>query len=164
MKGGMSLYEMSRTAKQLYELLESGDIDEQIMLDTMESIGASATLEDYVYVTKSFEAEIKSFEAEIKRLTENKRILQNRIEYMKDKMVEYMQATGQKTANAGTFKLTMRENKSCEITNESEIPLEFLREVPAKYEPDKRAILAKLRSGEKISGAKLKTSYSVTAK
>ena len=164
MQCGMTLFEMSNTAKQLYELLENGDIDESILLDTMESIGASAKLEDYVHVCKSFEAEITMYDAEIKRLTENKRILQNRIEYMKQKMIEYMHATGQKTANAGTFKLTMRENKSCEITNESEIPLEFLREVPAKFEPDKIAILAKLRSGEQVSGASLKTSYSVTAK
>lgn len=164
MSGGMTLFDMSNTAKQLYELLESGDIDEQILLDTMESIGASAKLEDYVHVTKSFEAEITMYDAEIKRLTENKRLLQNRIEYMKDKMVEYMQATGQKTANAGTFKLTMRENKSCEITNESEIPLEFLREVPAKYEPDKNALKAALKSGKEIPGCTLKTSYSVTAK
>ena len=160
----MTLYQMSETARQLYELLESGDIDNQILLDTMESIGASAKLEDYVHVTKSFEAEITMYDAEIKRLTENKRLLQNRIEYMKDKMVEYMQATGQKTANAGTFKLTMRENKSCEIENIDLIPLKFMREIPAKFEPDKNAIKAALKSGEQVSGASLKTSYSVTAK
>jgi chaperonin cofactor prefoldin len=155
---------MSQTAKQLYELLESGDIDEQILLDTMESIGASAKLEDYVHVTKSFEAEITMYDAEIKRLTENKRILQNRIEYMKSKMIEFMQAAGQKTANAGTFKLTMRENKSCEIENIDLIPMEYMREIPAKLEPDKKAMLTALKNGEKISGASLKTSYSVTAK
>ena len=160
----MTLFEMSSTAKQLYELLESGDIDEQILLDTMESIGASAKLEDYVHVTKSFEAEIAMYDAEIKRLTENKRILQNRIEYMKSKMIEFMQATGQKTANAGTFKLTMRENKSCEVENIDLIPMEYMREIPAKLEPDKKAMLTALKNGEKISGASLKTSYSVTAK
>lgn len=164
MQGGMTLFEMSNTAKQLYELLESGDIDESILLDTMESIGASAKLEDYVHVCKSFEAEIAMYDTEIKRLQENKRILQNRIEYMKDKMVEYMQATGQKTANAGTFKLTMRENKSCEIENIDLIPLQFMREIPAKYEPDKNAIKKALKDGEQVSGATLKTSYSVTAK
>ena len=161
---GMSLFEMSNTAKQLYELLENGDIDEQILLDTMESIGASAKLEDYVHVTKSFEAEIAMYDAEIKRLTENKRLLQNRIEYMKSKMIEFMQATGQKTANAGTFKLTMRENKSCEVENIDLIPMEYMREIPAKLEPDKKAMLTALKNGEKISGASLKTSYSVTAK
>lgn len=160
----MKLFEMSNTAKQLYELLESGDIDEQILLDTMESIGASAKLEDYVHVTKSFEAEITMYDAEIKRLTENKRLLQNRIEYMKAKIVEYMQATGQKTANAGTFKVTMRESKSCEVENIDLIPLQYMREIPAKFEPDKAAMLKALKSGEHISGAKLKIGYSVTAK
>lgn len=160
----MTLFQMSDTARQLHELLESGDIDEQVLLDTMESIGAGEKLEDYVYVMKSMEAEMSMYDTEITRLKENKRVLENRTEYLKSKIIEYMQATGQKTANSGTFKLTMRENKSCEITNESEIPLEFLREVPAKYEPDKKALLAALKNGEKISGASLKTSYSVTAK
>ena len=160
----MTLFEMSNAARQLYELLDSGEIDESILQDTMESIGASQKLEDYIHVQKSFEAEIAMYEAEMARLKENKRILENRVEYMKSKIIDYMKATGQKSANAGTFKLTMRENKSCEITNESEIPLEFLREVPAKYEPNKKAILAKLRSGEQVSGAILKTNYSVTAK
>ena len=104
------------------------------------------------------------YDAEIKRLSENKRILQNRIEYMKDKMVEYMQATGQKTANAGTFKLTMRENKSCEVENIDLIPMEYMREIPAKLEPDKKQMLKDMKDGKRIDGASLKTSYSVTAK
>jgi hypothetical protein len=155
---------MSAAAKELYELLESGEIDEQVLLDTMESIGASEKLRDYVYVLKSFEAEIAMFDTEIARMRENKRVLENRVDYLKGKVIEFMQASGQKSANAGTFKLTMRESKSCEITNESEIPLEFLREVPAKYEPDKNALKAALKSGKEIPGCTLKTSYSVTAK
>lgn len=160
----MTLFQMSAAAKELYELLESGEIDEQALLDTMESIGASEKLRDYVYVLKSFEAEIAMFDAEIARMRENKRVLENRVEYLKGKVIDFMQATGQKSANAGTFKLTVRESKSCEIVNESEIPLQYLREIPAKYEPDKKAMLAALKNGETISGASLKTSYSVTAK
>lgn len=160
----MALYEMSAAAHELYELLESGEIDEQVLLDTMESIGAAEKLEDYVYVLKSMEAEMSMYDTEITRLKENKRVLENRTEYLKSKIVEYMQASGQKTANAGTFKLTMRENKSCEIENIDLIPLEYMREIPAKFEPDKNAIKAALKSGEQVSGASLKTNYSVTAK
>jgi hypothetical protein len=98
------------------------------------------------------------------RLKENKRILENRVEYLKSKIIDYMKATGQKSANAGTFKLTMRENKSCEIENIDLIPFEYMREIPAKFEPDKNAIKAALKNGEQISGASLKTNYSVTAK
>jgi hypothetical protein len=52
---------MTEAAKQLYELLDSGEIDESILQDTMESIGASQKLEDYIHVQKSFEAEIAMY-------------------------------------------------------------------------------------------------------
>ena len=54
----MTLYEMSETARQLYELLEAGEIDEQTVNDTMESIGASEKLESYVYIQRQLESEI----------------------------------------------------------------------------------------------------------
>lgn len=160
----MTLFQMSDTARQLHELLESGDIDEQVLLDTMESIGAAEKLEDYVYVLKSMEAEMSMYDTEITRLKENKRVLENRTEYLKSKIIEYMQASGQKSANAGTFKLTMRESESCEIEDESLIPLEYMREIPAKLEPDKKQMLKDMKDGKRIDGASLKTSYSVTAK
>ena len=160
----MTLYQMSEAARDLYALLENGEIDEAILNDTLEAIGASEKLESYINVQKSFEAEIAMFDAEIKRLAENKRILENRVEFLKSKVVEFMQATGQKSANAGTFKLTMRENKSCEITDESMIPAEYMTVIPESKKPDKRAMLAALKDGAEIAGAQLKTSYSVTAK
>lgn len=160
----MQLYQMTAAAKNLYDLLDSGEIDEQILHDTLEEMGATAELQDMVLAMKSCEADVQLYDAEIARLKENKRIKENRIEFMKRMIIEYMRSSGQKSANAGTFKLTMRENKSCEITNESEIPLEYLREIPAKYEPDKNALKAALKSGKEIPGCTLKTSYSVTAK
>ena len=160
----MTLFEMSNAAKQLYELLEAGEIDEQILTDTLESIGASEKLHDYVHVLKSFEAEVTMIEAEMARLKENKRLLENRMEYLKEKMVEFMQATNQKTANAGTFKIKLNESKSCEIEDESLIPMQYMREIPAKLEPNKAEMLKALKNGEQISGASLKTNYSVTMK
>lgn len=160
----MTLFQMSDTARQLQQLIESGDIDEAVLLDTMEAIGASAKLEDYVYVLKYMEAEMSLYDTEITRLQENKRILENRVEYLKEKVIDYMKASGQKSANAGTFKLTMRESKSCEVTDESLIPLEYMVEIPATMRPDKIQMLKDLKAGKTIEGASLKTKYSVTAK
>lgn len=160
----MTLYEMSDTARQLYELLEAGEIDEQTVLDTMESIGASEKLESYVYVQKQLEAEIAAFKAEIERMSDRKHSLEKQVERLKAAQVDFMRATGQKSANAGLFKLTVRENKSCEIDDESLIPLGFMIEVPASFKPDKRAMLAAMKEGTQISGATMKISYSVTVK
>lgn len=160
----MTLFEMSAAARELQALLESGEIDEQTVLDTMESIGASEKLESYVYVQKNLEAEIDAFKAEIERMTERKKSLEAQVERLKNAQIAFMQASGQKSANAGTFKLTMRENKSVEITDEAAIPAEYITVIPSSKRPDKKAMLAALKDGAQIEGASLKTSYSVTAK
>lgn len=160
----MTLYEMSAAAMQLYELLEAGEIDEKTVEDTMESIGASEKLESYVYVQAQLEAEIGAYKAEIDRMTERKKSLEAQVERLKNAQIAYMQATGQKSANAGTFKLTLRANKSVEITDESAIPDEYLTFIPASTRPDKKTMLAAMKNGAEIAGASLKTSYSVTAK
>jgi archaellum component FlaC len=155
---------MSEAARQLYDLLEAGEIDEQTVTDTMESIGASEKLESYIHVQRQIESEIAAFDAEIDRMTERKNSLKKQVERLKSATVDFMRATNQKSANAGTFKLTMRENKSCEITDESMIPAEYMTIIPESKKPDKRAMLAALKDGAEIAGAQLKTSYSVTAK
>ena len=160
----MTLYEMSETARQLYELLESGEIDEQTVNDTMESIGASEKLESYVYVMKQIEAEIAAFKSEIERMQSRKQSLERQVDRLKQAQKDYMLATGQTSANAGLFKISLRKNTSCEIMDEALIPMQYMNEIPASFQPDKKAILAKLRSGEKVSGCDLKTGYSVMIK
>lgn len=164
MQGGMSLFEMSQTAKQLYELLEAGEIDEQILTDTLESIGASEKLESYVHVQRQIESEIAAFDAEIKRMQDKKKMLENRVERLKQATKDFMLVTNQKKASAGLFTLSLRENKSCEILDASKIPVEYLRQIPATTEPDKKSMLAALKEGKQIEGASLKTSYSVSIK
>lgn len=160
----MTLFEMSAAARELLALLEAGEIDEQTVLDTMESIGANEKLESYVYVQKNLEAEIDAFKAEIERMTARKKSLEAQVERLKNAQISFMQASGQKSANAGTFKLTMRENKSVEITDEAAIPAEYITVIPSSTRPDKKAMLAALKEGKEISGASLKTGWSVIVK
>lgn len=158
----MNLFEMSQAARQLYELLEAGEIDEQTVTDTMESIGASEKLESYVYIQKQLEAEAAAFKAEIDRMTERKKSIENHIERMKNAQLDFMQATGQRKASAGTFTLTLRENKSVKVLDESAIPETFWKPQPAKL--DKAGIKAALKSGEDVPGCEIETSFSVTAR
>lgn len=160
----MTLYEMTDAAKQLYDLLEAGEIDEQVVLDTMENIGASEKLESYVYVQKQLEAEIAAYETEIKRMGERVCSLKSRVDALRAAQAEFMKATGQKKATAGLFTLSLRENKSVSIDDETVIPMQYMVEIPAAFRPDKRAMLAAMKDGERIAGASLNVSYSVTVK
>lgn len=160
----MTLYEMTDAAKNLYELLENGDIDEQTLTDTLESIGAGEKLEAYVHVMKQLEAEREAYENEIERMSNRVHAIKNHVERLRKAQVEFMQATGQKTAKAGTFSLTLRESKAVEIEDESAIPMQYLVEVPAAFRPDKKAIADALKDGQSVKGASMRTNYSVTVR
>lgn len=160
----MTLFEMTDAARHLYALLDAGEIDEQTVLDTMESIGAGEKLEAYIHVQKQLEAEIVAFKSEIDRMTERKKSLEAQVERLKRAQVDFMLATGQRSATAGTFKLTLRDNKIVCIENESLIPREFMTEKPATYQPDKKAIMAALKDGKTVAGVHIETNTTVSAK
>lgn len=158
----MNLFEMTAAASRLYELLQSEEIDETVLNDTLEAIGAGEKLESYVYVQKTLEAEVAAHKAEKERHEARIKSLTNHIERLKNAEIAFIQATGQKTATAGTFKLTVKANKVTTILDESKIPERYMKPQPAK--PDKTAIKKAIEGGEAIEGARIDISYSVSAK
>ena len=158
----MTLYEMKQAAINLYEMLQADEIDEQAYNDTMEGIGADEKLEDYIYVIKQYEADNVAIKTEIDRLKTNKEKNDKAIERMKKAVVDFMNATGQKKANAGTFKLSLRKSESTVITDETKIPSEYL--VPQPPKVDKTAIKKAIKLGIKVDGAVIEIKESVVAK
>lgn len=158
----MTLYEMKQAAINLYEMLQADEIDEQAYNDTMEGIGADEKLEDYIYVIKQYEADNVAIKTEIDRLKANKEKNDKAIERMKKAVVDFMNATGQKKANAGTFKLSLRKSESTVITDETKIPSEYL--VPQPPKADKAAIKKAIKNGINVDGAVIEIKVSVVAK
>ena len=158
----MTLYEMKQAAINLYEMLQADEIDEQAYNDTMEGIGADEKLEDYIYVIKQYEADNVAIKTEIDRLKANKEKNDKAIERMKKAVVDFMNATGQKKANAGTFKLSLRKSESTLITDETKIPSEYL--VPQPPKADKAAIKKAIKNGINVDGAVIEIKVSVVAK
>ena len=158
----MTLYEMKQAAINLYEMLQADEIDEQAYNDTMEGIGADEKLEDYIYVIKQYEADNVAIKTEIDRLKANKEKNDKAIERMKKAVVDFMNATGQKKANAGTFKLSLRKSESTVITDETKIPSEYL--VPQPPKVDKTAIKKAIKLGIKVDGAVIEIKESVVAR
>lgn len=153
---------MKQAAINLYEMLQADEIDEQTYNDTMEGIGADEKLEDYIYVIKQCEADNVAIKTEIDRLKTNKEKNDKAIERMKKAVVDFMNATGQKKANAGTFKLSLRKSESTLITDETKIPSEYL--VPQPPKVDKTAIKKAIKLGIKVDGAVIEIKESVVAR
>lgn len=160
----MTLYEMTEAAKRLYELLEAEEIDEQIFRDTLEAMGAEEKLLAYVHVQKQLEAEYDAFAAEADRIAARMDTLRNRIERLKIAEAEFLQATGQKKAKAGTFEISLREYKRVAVDDAAAIPAEFLRTKPAETQPDKKAIMAALKDGQTVAGVHIESTVSATVR
>ena len=155
----MSLFEMTESARYLYNLLENDEIDEQVVLDTLEGIGATEKLESYVYIQKQFEADMAAYKAEKERMEKKMKTCQNAIDRMKSAVLEFMNVTGVKKAKAGTFDLSIRKSESVNITDFLSIPEDYLKFQEPKV--DKAGIKKALKSGEQVSGAELTENLSL---
>jgi len=59
-----TLYELTGQAAQLMELLEAGEIDEQTVQDTLDSMMVPEKLEDYGMVIRQLTADVEDYKRE----------------------------------------------------------------------------------------------------
>jgi hypothetical protein len=154
-----TLYEMTAQAKELYELLQAEEIDEQTFLDTLEAIGTDKKVEGYCQVLKELQADFDKFDAEEKRLAARKSTVKNGIDRLKKSLLEFLKVSGQSKVEAGTFTVSVGTSKATNIINESLIPSEF--KIPQPDKIDKTAIKKAIESGTEVLGAEIIINESV---
>ena len=158
----MYLYEMTVAANQLYDLLTSGEIDEQTFNDTLQAMGTEEKLESYCKVIRQLEADAEMLKAEKERIENKKKTVDASIGRMKKTVMEFMKASGSTKSTAGTFTVSLSTSKATKIIDESLIPKKYF----IKQEPkiDKKAILEMLKSGAKVKGCELQINEGVRIK
>lgn len=158
----MNLYEMTVAANQLYDLLTSGEIDEQTFADTLQAMGTEEKLESYCKVIRQLEADAEMFKAEKERIANKQKMVENSVERMKKAVIEFMKAQGTDKTSAGTFTVALSTSKAVNIVDENKIPARFLVEQAPKI--DKSAIRKELMAGEEINGCELQINEGVRIK
>lgn len=146
-----SLYELTGDLMYLQNLLENGDIDEQVYKDSVESMCVDSKFESICMVMKNLEAQASAYKAEIDRMTARKKTLENGIQRLKDSMMNYMLQSNDKKIEAGLFTVSVGMSKSVHVYDESALPERFLKPQPPKI--DKTAISNALKAGEEVEGA-----------
>ena len=158
----MNLFEMTVAANELYELLTSGEIDEQTFEDTLQAMGAEEKLESYCKVIRQLEADADMLKAEKDRIEKKKKTVENSIDRMKKAVADFMNAQGTKKATAGTFTVALSTSKAVNVLDESKVPKKYF----IKQEPklDKKTIRELLMQGEKVKGCELQINEGVRIK
>lgn len=158
----MNLYEMTVAASELYDLLTSGEIDEQTFEDTLQAMGTEEKLESYCKVIRQLEADAEMLKAEKDRIDKKKKTVENSIDRMKKAVADFMNAQGIKKATAGTFAVALSESKAVKVVDENKVPKMYFIEQDPKL--DKKTILKLLREGETVEGCELQINEGVRIK
>ena len=153
---------MSEAARELYELLSSGEIDEQTYNDTLEAIGADEKLESYCKIIRQSEADAESLKVEIDRLKDKKLKAENAVTRMKSAILYFLDSAGKNKADAGVFKVSKRRSQAVKVYDETLVPKEYF--VQKKPELSKTKIKEAITAGETVQGAEMVENYSVIIK
>lgn len=156
--GSLTLYQMTAEAQELAKILKADDVDDQTILDTLESIGLDIASKGsgYIAVLKELEVWEKAFEEEEKRLANCKKIMKSRKDLLKKRLKECAELLGLKKIETERGIISIRKSPpSLNIQDEKLIPPSFSTIIPEHLEPNKEAIKEALRSGKEVPGCQL---------
>lgn len=159
----MTLYEMTEAQKELYELMTSGEIDEDVYADTLEGIGIAEKIEGYCVVENELSGDLQKIESEIERLNAKKKSIENNIDSLRRRLGTFLVSIGTKKYAAGTFTVYRRETQQVIIDDSEKIPAEFMK-TRVSATPNKTMIKESIKAGKEIAGAHLQTNQSITIK
>lgn len=155
----MNLYDLTGNWQKVYDM----DLDEETWFDTLTSIDEAIEdkAENIAKLIRSLDADVEAYNNEIKRLSDRKRVAENKIKSVKAYLQSNMEQLGKEKFKTELFSFGIQNNPAgVDITNEQAIPVEFIT-VETVKKIDKRGLIQALKDGEDISGAELKQSRSL---
>ena len=152
----MNLYELTENYRNLQELLDNPEIDQEIITNALDEVGEQLEekAENIAKLIKTLEVEVNGYKTEEKRLADRRKTLENRITGLKSYIDAAMKATGKKKFKGQLFSFNIQKNpRSDNITDSTLIPKEYY----IQQEPllDKKTVLAELKNGVIVPGAEL---------
>lgn len=107
-----TLYELQGEYLQLLQMLEDPEIEEQVVLDTLEGIDYELEIkaENYAKIMKELEGNVEVIKLEMNRLAGKKNKLESNIKKLKDNLQEAMVATGKTKFKTDLFSFNIQKN------------------------------------------------------
>ena len=167
----MKLYEIADEYKQFIEAVEAGDIPEDAIADTLESI--TSLLEDkadnIACLIKNITAEAEAIKAEEKNLSDRRKSKERQIDRLKSYLAYKLINSGCGKLETARNKITFRKSESVKIEDETAF-IEWAKANNADLlsfkEPtiNKTAIKDALKVGEEITGVEIEEKQNIQIK
>lgn len=148
-----NLYELTSNYETVLNMLYDEEIDEQMILDTLESIEGEIKekADGYAKIIKELESKQKARKEEAKRLTDSAKVFENRVKALKNNLFNTMKDTGKTnfTTDLFTFRIQKNGGKRA-LTIDGDVPKEYTKTI---IENDTDKIRQALEKGEKLTFA-----------
>lgn len=162
-----NLYEISQQYRAAVLRLEDLDLDDQTFADTLESLSGDleAKATNVIFYAKNLDALAESIKNAEDAMSTRRKALERRSERLRAYVKMNMLATGIKKISCDFFQIAIRDNlPSVDVFEPGLLPQDYMREIPAKFEPDKTLIKAAIKDGFEVAGARLVQSQRIEIK
>ncbi len=150
-----NLYQLTNNYEQVLNMLYDEDVDEQMILDTLE--GIEGEIEDkadgYAKIIRELEAMRDARKEEMYRQQEGARVLDNKIKLLKQNLFNAMKQTGKTKFATDLFTFNIAKNGGKQpLTIDGDVPEEYKKIIK---ENDNEKIRADLEAGKELPFAHL---------
>lgn len=158
-----ALYQIGKEFQELAVLAETADEDMAVAIhDTMGAI--QAEFEDkgkaIAMLALNIDGDLEAIQSQIDRLTERKRIINNRKEALKEYLRTNMEASGITKISHPLFTISLGKGRPIVVVdNEKDIPDDYMN-VTVTSSPDKAMIAKAIKEGVEVPGAHSETGKS----
>ena len=162
-----TLFEVAANYRALAEKLHDTDLDDKTIEDTLESESGDLVekLTNVGFVIRNIDAEVAAMKDAEEKIAACRKSKENRIARLKAYALANMLATGKTKIESPYFVMGLRNNpESVVIDAESQIPADYMREIPASYSPDKTLIKKAIQDGYEVPGCHLTRTQSLQIK
>lgn len=160
----MTLYDIAAEQQHILDILEENggeltpELEEALAL-TAENFENKA--EGYIEAIAKYRDLQEAAAERIKKMQQTKKTAENCEKRLKERLLFAMGIFGESKKEVGIHKLSVRNNVSVGIEDESLLPECYIKTTTVTA-PDKAAILTALKEGQVIPGASLETNQSLT--
>ena len=144
-----TLYELTGQFRELLELVEQGEVDPEMLADTLEGLEGEIEIkaDGYAKVIRELEGKTAVLKDEIDRLSKRKSVIENNIKNLKQALETAMRATGKTKFKTDLFSFNIQKNPpKLVIDKPEEIPEEYL--IPQEPKINSKAIKDMLKEKE----------------
>lgn len=155
----VSLYTIAAEYRAAADKLADLEVDPQTIADTLEGMVGELEAKGVAVVmaARGMEAMAASIKAAEQEMTDRRKRLEKRAEWLREYVRGAMEHTGVKVIECPHFRITLRANpESVDVFDAQQVPAQYLKTPePPPPAPDKTAIKKALAAGVDVPGARL---------